>query len=50
LELRRQHYADIVLLHPGDGEFLHGWLNRVNDLERFVDESAPANDTSAATA
>ena len=36
LELRRQHYADIVLLHPGDGEFLHGWLNRVNDLESFL--------------
>jgi lysozyme family protein len=42
LELRRQHYADIVLLHPGDGEFLHGWLNRVNDLEQFVDGSAAA--------
>jgi lysozyme family protein len=40
LEFRRQHYADIVLLHPGDGEFLQGWLNRVNDLEQFVDGSA----------
>lgn len=42
LDLRRQHYADIVLLHPGDGEFLHGWLNRVNDLESFLAASAPA--------
>jgi len=36
LELRRQHYADIVLLHPCEGKFLHGWLNRVNDLEQFL--------------
>ena len=36
LDLRRQHYADIVLVHPGDGEFLHGWLNRVNDLETWL--------------
>jgi len=40
LEFRRQHYADIVLLHPGDGEFLHGWLNRVNDLEQFLHHEA----------
>jgi lysozyme family protein len=37
LELRRQHYADIVLLHPCDAQFLHGWLNRVNDLEQFLE-------------
>jgi lysozyme family protein len=36
LELRRQHYANIVLLHPCDGQFLQGWLNRVNDLESFL--------------
>jgi lysozyme family protein len=36
LELRREHYADIVLLHPCEGQFLHGWLNRVNDLEEEV--------------
>jgi len=36
LELRRQHYADIVLLHPCDAQFLHGWLNRVNDLEDYL--------------
>jgi len=40
LELRRQHYADIVLLHPCDAQFLHGWLNRVNDLEQFVESSS----------
>jgi lysozyme family protein len=50
LESRRQHYADIVLLHPGDGEFLHGWLNRVNDLEQFVDASAAASESTAITA
>jgi lysozyme family protein len=41
LELRRQHYADIVLLHPCDAQFLHGWLNRVNDLEQFLEPSQP---------
>jgi lysozyme family protein len=50
LELRRQHYADIVLLHPGDGEFLHGWLNRVTDLDQFVDELTATNDSKPATA
>jgi lysozyme family protein len=50
LELRRRHYADIVLLHPGDGEFLHGWLNRVNDLEQFVDASAPNTESTPAAA
>jgi len=38
LELRRQHYGDIVMLHPCDAQFLNGWLNRVNDLEAFVGE------------
>ncbi len=37
LELRREHYADIVLQHPRDGEFLHGWLNRVTDLEQYLE-------------
>jgi lysozyme family protein len=50
LELRRQHYADIVLLHPCDGEFLHGWLNRVNDLEPFVDASSSVAASAAVTA
>jgi len=36
LQLRRQRYTDIVLHHPGDAKFLRGWLNRVDDLERFL--------------
>ena len=36
LDLRRQHYSDIVLMHPCDAQFLQGWLNRVNDLEQFL--------------
>jgi lysozyme family protein len=42
LEFRRQHYADIVLLHPAEGEFLQGWLNRVNDLEQSLEEAGSA--------
>lgn len=41
LEGRRDLYAEIVMHHPVDGKFLHGWLNRVNDLEVFVDGLAP---------
>jgi lysozyme family protein len=47
LELRRQHYADIVLLHPCDAQFLHGWLNRVNDLEQFLEASTQSAPLSA---
>jgi len=36
LQLRRERYTDIVLHHPGDAKFLKGWLNRVDDLERFL--------------
>jgi len=43
LDLRRNLYSEIVLLHPGDSQFLDGWLNRVNDLEQFINSqhSAP---------
>jgi hypothetical protein len=36
LEIRRDHYGNIVLQHPSDARFLRGWLNRVNDLEAFL--------------
>ncbi len=36
LQLRRERYADIVLHNPADAKFLEGWLNRVNDLEKFL--------------
>jgi lysozyme family protein len=36
LQLRRQRYTDIVLHNPADAKFLQGWLNRVDDLERFL--------------
>ena len=32
------------------GEFLHGWLNRVNDLEQFVDASSSVAASAAVTA
>jgi len=40
LELRRDHYANIVSQHPGDAKFIPGWLNRVNDLEHFLKDEA----------
>jgi lysozyme family protein len=30
------YYRRIVANHPGDGKFLRGWLNRVNDLASFL--------------
>jgi lysozyme family protein len=42
LDLRRRHYSQIVLLHPGDSRFLQGWLNRVDDLEIFIEASTKA--------
>jgi lysozyme family protein len=41
LDARRDVYGDIVMHHPGDGKFLRGWLNRVDDLEKFVSGLAP---------
>jgi len=40
LELRREHYGNIVLQHPADAMFLRGWLNRVNDLEHLLNGNA----------
>ena len=49
LELRREHYGDIVRANPADGEFLHGWLNRVNDLEEFLEEERSYSTRQAST-
>lgn len=36
LELRRQHYFAIIDRNPGLGKFKKGWLNRLNDLAKYV--------------
>lgn len=37
LELRRQHYFTIIDRNPALGKFKKGWLNRLNDLGKYVE-------------
>ena len=37
LNLRRMKYYDIVQKNPTMNKYLNGWLNRLNDLTKFVD-------------
>ena len=36
LELRRQHYFRIIANNPSLGKYKKGWLNRLNDLSKYV--------------
>lgn len=36
LNVRRETYREIVASHPEKAEFLQGWLNRVDALEKYV--------------
>ncbi|HEX4085905.1 MAG TPA: glycosyl hydrolase 108 family protein [Chthoniobacteraceae bacterium] len=38
LAQRRQWYGRIVSGNPPDAKFLNGWLNRVNDLQAFLQQ------------
>ncbi len=38
LELRRTKYKAIVQNNPSQKVFLKGWLNRINNLEKFINE------------
>ncbi len=37
LDLRRQHYYTIIDNNPSLGKFKKGWLNRMNDLIKYVE-------------
>src|SRR6266567_1879083 len=37
LDLRRSFYYQVVKNNPQESKFLKGWLNRLNDLVKFVD-------------
>ena len=36
LEARRTYYKNKVISQPKDQEYLHGWLNRCDDLNTFI--------------
>lgn len=37
LENRKQHYLAIVKSRPKSKKFLKGWMNRLNDLTKFIE-------------
>lgn len=37
LELRKQHYIQIINKNTRQMKYLNGWMNRLNDLKKFVD-------------
>jgi len=42
LERRKYHYLNLVEKNPKMKKFLNGWLNRLNDLKKYLElESAP---------
>ena len=52
LNLRRMKYYEIVQKNPVMNKFLNGWLNRLNDLTKFVDvqlQSTPVPEPDQST-
>jgi lysozyme family protein len=37
IQLRKDYYTNLVKAKPALGKYLNGWLNRVNDLVKFVE-------------
>lgn len=36
IQLRKDFYTNLVKRKPALGKYLNGWLNRVNDLQKFI--------------
>lgn len=36
IQLRKDYYTNLVKEKPALGKYLKGWLNRVNDLQKFI--------------
>lgn len=36
IQLRKNYYTNLVKQKPALGKFLNGWMNRVNDLQKFI--------------
>ncbi len=37
IQLRKDYYTNLVKQKPALGKYLNGWLNRVNDLVKFIE-------------
>lgn len=37
IQLRKNYYTNLVKQKPALEKFLNGWLNRVNDLQKFIE-------------
>lgn len=37
IQLRKDYYTNLVKEKPALGKFLNGWLNRANDLVKFIE-------------
>lgn len=40
IQLRKNYYTNLVKTKPALGRFLNGWMNRVNDLSKFIEANA----------
>lgn len=46
LDKRRQHYISLATKNPSMKKYLRGWLNRLNDLQKFVEINLPVEDSN----
>jgi len=37
IQLRKNYYTNLVKQKPAMGKYLKGWMNRVNDLQKFIE-------------
>lgn len=40
IQLRKNYYTNLVKQKPAMGKYLNGWMNRVNDLQKFIEANA----------
>lgn len=36
IQLRKDYYTNLVKSKPTMGKYLNGWMNRINDLQKFI--------------
>lgn len=46
LEKRKQHYFSLINKNPRMSKYLRGWLNRLGDLQKFIELNTPETGSS----